>query len=53
MGHDDIKYASNGAFGVDVVDKLLLKHNTKDTLAILMMDSVFSAHLNYTGTYVH
>lgn len=45
MGPHDIKYASNGVFGIDVVDKLLEKFGTTDTLGVLMTNSVFSAHL--------
>eukprot|EP00947_MAST-08B_sp_MAST-8B-sp1_P002728 g2728.t1 len=47
MGPKDIKYASNGVHGIKVVDDLLAEHNTRDTLGVLMMESVFSAHLVY------
>jgi len=46
MGPLDIKYASNGVFGVSVVEGLMEKYNaTADVLGILMTDSAFSAHL--------
>lgn len=45
MTPNEIKYASNGFFGVSVVNKLLAKYKTTDTLGVLMTNSVFSAHL--------
>lgn len=47
MGGRDIKYASNGVWGVDVMNKLLAKFGTTDALGLLMTESVFSAHLVY------
>ena len=46
---DEIKYASNGVFGVAVLGKLLAKHQTTDTLGILMTHTVFSVHLQHHG----
>lgn len=43
----EIKYASNGVHGMKVVDDLMAKHKTKDVLGLMMMDSVFSAHLTF------
>eukprot|EP00928_Gymnodinium_smaydae_P017859 TRINITY_DN16819_c0_g1_i1.p1 TRINITY_DN16819_c0_g1~~TRINITY_DN16819_c0_g1_i1.p1 ORF type:complete len:738 (-),score=156.08 TRINITY_DN16819_c0_g1_i1:201-2360(-) len=46
LGPLDVKYASNGVFGIAVVEGLMEKYNnTKDVLGLLMTDSVFSAHL--------
>jgi len=47
FGPRDIKYASNGIFGWDVMDDLMGKEETKDALGILMTYSVFGAHLVY------
>ena len=45
FGPRDIKYASNGIFGWDVMDEYLQNEGTKDTLGILVTYSVFGAHL--------
>ena len=47
FGPRDIKYASNGVFGWDVMDQLLEDHQTNDALGVLMTYSVFAAHLVY------
>lgn len=47
MTAKEIKYASNGANGVDVLRGLHERYASNDTLALLMQDSVFSAHLTY------
>jgi hypothetical protein len=46
MGPLDIEYASNGIYGVAVVEQLMEKYNSSgEVLGVLMTDSVFSAHL--------
>jgi len=46
MGPMDLRYASNGAYGIAVIEHLMEKYNTTgDVLGLLMTDSVFSAHL--------
>mmetsp|Transcript_8685 Transcript_8685/g.24438 ORF Transcript_8685/g.24438 Transcript_8685/m.24438 type:complete len:697 (-) Transcript_8685:121-2211(-) len=46
MGPLDVVYASNGMYGIPVVERLMEKYNTSgEVLGILMTDSVFSAHL--------
>merc|ERR1719401_811131 len=45
----EIKYASNGAYGISVVENLLNRFNTEDVLGVVMTDSVFSAHLDYNN----
>merc|ERR1711988_527073 len=47
FGPYDVKYASNGVFGIGVVEKMLHRFNTEDVLGVVMTDSVFSAHLTY------
>jgi len=48
FGPLDIKYASNGVWGIPLVEKLMEKYNsTGEVLSLLMTDSVFSAHLVY------
>lgn len=50
MGPMDIRYASNGAYGIAVIEHLMEKYNTTgDVLGLLMTDSVFSAHLKRVG----
>jgi hypothetical protein len=43
----EIRYASNGVAGMNVVHRKMQDYNTTDTLALLMQDTVFSAHLTY------
>jgi len=50
LGPREIKYASNGVHGIDVVERLLRQYGTTDVLGVLMTDSVFSAHLTYQQT---
>jgi hypothetical protein len=47
----DTKYASNGAFGVGVLERLMQKYrDPRDVLGLLMTESVLSAHLSFNGT---
>mmetsp|Transcript_83213 Transcript_83213/g.211887 ORF Transcript_83213/g.211887 Transcript_83213/m.211887 type:complete len:851 (-) Transcript_83213:67-2619(-) len=44
----EVKYASNGASGVALVERLLEKHGAgNDVLGVLMTDSVLSMHLTH------
>jgi len=53
LNNDEIKFASNGDFGNGVIDALLQRFDTTDTLGVLMSDSVFSAHLTFDGGLYH
>jgi hypothetical protein len=47
----ETKYASNGAFGVGVLERLMQKYkDPRDVLGLLMTESVLSAHLSFNGT---
>jgi len=47
----DIKYASNGVWGIAVIEKLVEKYGSEggEVLGPLMTDSVFSVHLRHDG----
>jgi len=48
----EVKYASNGDYGVAVVESLVDKFKAeKDVLGLLMTDSVLSAHLSHNGEH--
>ena len=50
MESHEIKYASNGVHGHDIVQHLQsVKYNTIDTLGVLVTDSVFGAHLTHNA----
>eukprot|EP00755_Sulcionema_specki_P011369 Sspe_Gene.48866::Locus_25828_Transcript_2_3_Confidence_0.429_Length_1435::g.48866::m.48866 len=49
MGPYDVKYASNGVHGMRVVDRLLGSHATRDTVGVMVTESVFGAHLTYAA----
>lgn len=55
FGPRDIKYASNGVWGVAVIEALVEKYGSEggEVLGPLMTDSVFSVHLKYDGTLFH
>jgi len=55
MGPYDIEYASNGVYGVGVVESLVEKYKTqgKEVLGPLMADSAFSAHLRFKDGLYH
>jgi len=50
FGPLDIDYASNGVYGISVVEGLMEKYNTTEVLGVLMSESVFSAHLTYDSS---
>lgn len=47
----DIKYASNGVWGVSLIESLVEQYGSKgkEVLGPLMSDSVFSVHLHFDG----
>lgn len=46
--HDEVKYASNGDFGYQLIeDKLAEASNTLDVLGILVSETVLSSNLRY------
>jgi len=54
FGPKDIKYASNGIWGIKVVEELIEKYDTKgEVLGPLMTDSAFSAHLSHENELFH
>eukprot|EP00931_Biecheleriopsis_adriatica_P073306 TRINITY_DN47617_c0_g1_i1.p1 TRINITY_DN47617_c0_g1~~TRINITY_DN47617_c0_g1_i1.p1 ORF type:complete len:766 (+),score=183.36 TRINITY_DN47617_c0_g1_i1:25-2298(+) len=54
FGPKDIKYASNGVWGIKVVEELMQKYGTKgEVLGPLLTDSAFSAHLTHDGELFH
>lgn len=54
FGPTDIKFASNGVWGIKLVEDLMEKYGTKgEVLGPLMTDSAFSAHLTYDGELYH
>jgi len=55
LGANDIKYASNGVWGVALVEKLVEQYSSVggEVLGPLMTDSVFSVHLRSDGEFFY